>query len=66
MLLQLILLSVIWEGLLVQPPPASTAETVVSENKMEKLIETLKRHEGVKPTHTEILWESYTLVVGEI
>ena len=50
MLLQLILLSVIWEGLLVQPPPASTAERAVSENKMEKLIETLKRHEGVK-TH---------------
>ena len=35
-------------GLSHQQPLVSTAETVVSGNKMEKLIETLKRHEGVK------------------
>ena len=30
------------------PPLASTGPVAVSENKMDKLIETLKRHEGVK------------------
>lgn len=30
------------------PPLASTGQVAVSENKMDKLIETLKRHEGVK------------------
>ena len=30
------------------PPLASMGQVAVSENKMDKLIETLKRHEGVK------------------
>ena len=48
MLLQLIWLSGIWAASFHPPHPVFTAERAVSENKMEKLIETLKRHEGVK------------------
>ena len=50
MLLLQISLSVILGASLVPLPPAFTDQVVMSGNKMEKLIETLKRHEGVKAT----------------
>ena len=48
LMLPLIWLSVIWGVSLVPQPPASMDQAVMSGNDMEKLIEQLKRHEGVK------------------
>ena len=47
-LLLQIALSVIWGAALVPQLPVSMDQVAMSENKMDKLIETLKRHEGVK------------------
>ena len=66
MLLLQISLSVILGASLVPLPPAFTDQVVMSGNKMEKLIETLKRHEGVKARLTKIRLVHGTLVLGAI